>query len=69
MASKTINLIVVTADTAALIGNPFVVTGCKATQPDDPSYVDDFATFEEALAAYNACTYPLVTIEYYPPTW
>lgn len=68
MASKNINLIVVNAESVTLIGNPFVVTGSKASQPDDPSYVDDFATFEEALAAYNACTYPLVTIEYYPPT-
>lgn len=48
------------------IGNQFVVLGCKATQPDDPSYIKDFATLDEALVAYAGCTYPIKSLEYWP---
>lgn len=45
--------------------NPFVVVGCKASQPDDPSYIEDFPTLDQALVAYNACNHPVKTLEYY----
>lgn len=68
MASKAINLVVVTAPGhQATGGHRFVVVGCKSSQPDDPSYINDFATFEEAVADYLQQTYPILSLEYWPP--
>lgn len=68
MAGKAINLVVVTAPGhQATEGNRFVVVGCKASQPEDPSYINDFATFEEAVADYLLQTYPILSLEYWPP--
>lgn len=63
MAQQTVQVTVVTGE-KEYTGKPFVVIGCKATQADDPSYVNDFDTLGEAVKAYNELTYPIKTLEY-----